>query len=89
MRRIPKCPSCGRAPRYAVPSKKRFLKDSEGNVVMENGEPVTEMAFSCRGCAEVFYDAQTGTKDQIPEQAKKLIRDVMELRRKRAEEEKK
>lgn len=75
--RQPRCPKCGRTPRYALPSLKRVAHDAEGKAIIENNEPVIEMAYRCRGCAEVFYMAQTGTPD-LPTASKRLIEQVLE-----------
>lgn len=74
---VTRCPKCGHTPRHPMPSLKRLARDSEGKAIIENDEPVMEMAYRCRGCGEIFYSAQTGTMD-LPKASRTLLEKVLE-----------
>jgi hypothetical protein len=80
-----RCPICGKTPRYALPSLRRIARDSESKAILNDGEPVMEMAYRCRG-GDVFYHAQ-GQSNNLPKASKKLIEQVLEEIAKKKEKE--
>lgn len=71
-----RCPQCNRTMRYARPSLKRLARDTEGKAILNNGEPVIEMAYMCRG-GHVFHRAE-GVKGELPKASRKLVDQVLE-----------
>jgi DNA-directed RNA polymerase subunit RPC12/RpoP len=87
--RKPRCPKCGKSPRYARPSLKRPAKDAEGNPIIENKEVVMEMAYVCRGCGEIFYHSLINVPGIIPDSLKEIVKAAKEhIEKKKAEAEK-
>lgn len=76
MPEVIRCPECNRTMRYARPTLKRFARDSEGKAILNEGEPVMEMAYMCRG-GHIFYHVE-GAKPDMPKASRKLVDDVLE-----------
>lgn len=76
MPEVIRCPECNRTMRYARPTLKRLARDSEGKAILNEGEPVMEMAYMCRG-GHIFYYVE-GAKPDMPKASRKLVDDVLE-----------
>lgn len=76
-----RCPKCGKTPRYAMQSLKRIARDAEGKAILNDGEPVIEIAYRCRGCLEVFYSSEANTKKPIPRAMQEVLDKVLNNRK--------
>lgn len=81
MQQTIRCPKCGKTPRYAMQSLKRFARDAEGKAILDNGEPVMEIAYRCRGCLEVFYSSEASRKQPVPRVLQEVLDKVLNNRK--------
>jgi hypothetical protein len=65
-----------------MPSLKRIARDAEGKAILDNGEPIMEIAYRCRGCTEVFYSSEANIKKPIPRSMQEVLDKVLSNRKK-------
>jgi hypothetical protein len=62
-------------------SLKRIARDSEGKAILDDGEPIMEIAYRCRGCLEVFYTSEANVRKPLPRAMQEVLDKVLSNRK--------